>query len=152
MAGRGLSLLVQPDQWARCAHDGTALLPDGGVELSWLDPAVSAAGCVELPAHSGLAFDRWCRSYRSRPETGRIEVSQRDVSQGGSHLAGQIELRRIIAKAHAARAIEQEIDVQVLLFLKPLEEQIAMPGVDVPVEISQVIASRVFPVVSELNA
>jgi phage tail-like protein len=91
MAGRGLSLLVQPDQWARCAHDGTALLADGGVELSWLDPVPAASGCVELPAHSGLAFDRWCRSYRSRPETGRIEVSQREVQ--GDNAAGPGPLR-----------------------------------------------------------
>ncbi|HJQ02658.1 MAG TPA: phage tail protein [Jatrophihabitans sp.] len=82
MAGRGLSLLVQPDQWARCVHDQTALLPDGGVELSWLDP-VPANSCVELPTHAGLAFDRWCRAYRSRPETGRVEVSQRTSNQTG---------------------------------------------------------------------
>ena len=85
MAGRGLSLLVQPDQWARCVHDGTALLPGGGVELSWLDPVPAAAGpsgCAEVPAHSGLAFDRWCRAYRSRPETGRVDVSQRTTDHG----------------------------------------------------------------------
>ncbi|HST47796.1 phage tail protein [Jatrophihabitans sp.] len=84
MAARGLSLLVQPDQWARCVHDRTALLPDGGVELSWLDPvpaAGAASGCAELPAHSGLAFDRWCRAYRSRPETGRVDVSQRAAGE-----------------------------------------------------------------------
>lgn len=71
-ADRGISLLAQPDQWARCAHDGTALLPGGGVELSWTDdtPTARAAG-----QSAGLAFDRWCRSYRSRPATGIVEVS-----------------------------------------------------------------------------
>jgi phage tail-like protein len=92
MAARGLSLLVQPDQWARCAHDGTALLPDGGVELSWLDPVLTANGCVELPAHSGLAFDRWCRAYRSRPETGRVEVVQ-GCETGQGYQAGRGSLR-----------------------------------------------------------
>ena len=32
---RGMSLLVQPDQWARCTHRDTAALPGGGVELAW---------------------------------------------------------------------------------------------------------------------
>jgi phage tail-like protein len=97
MAGRGSSLLVQPDQWARCVHDQTALLPGGGVELSWLDPAPvggSDGACPEEPEskqpprHSGLAFDRWCRAYRSRPETGRVDVSQNRVSQNAVGLNG----------------------------------------------------------------
>ena len=92
---RGMSLLVQPDQWARCAHTGTALLPGGGVELTWDDPATVAPGracgpdCAgpgscqhrsdtaaagSWPAPAGLAFDRWCRAYRSRPADGRVDV------------------------------------------------------------------------------
>jgi len=92
---RGISLLVQPDQWARCAHTGTALLPGGGVELTWDNPAAVAPGracgpeCADprsckhrsdtaaagsWPAPAGLAFDRWCRAYRSRPADGRVDV------------------------------------------------------------------------------
>ena len=91
---RGLSLLIQPDQWARCAHTGTALLPAGGVELTWDDSAtagpgqVCGPGCADRgscehrpgatagswPAPAGLAFDRWCRAYRSRPADGRVDV------------------------------------------------------------------------------
>jgi phage tail-like protein len=71
---RAYSLLVQPDQWARCVHDGTALLPDGGVELTWDDAPAPAARQIP-PRPSGLAFDRWCRAYRSRPEAGRIDVA-----------------------------------------------------------------------------
>lgn len=73
---RGLSLLVQPDQWARCAHTGTALLPTGGVELTWADPAAAGGSCAAdpLPAASGLAFDRCCRAYRARPDAGRVDV------------------------------------------------------------------------------
>lgn len=83
MAGaRGYSLLVQPDQWARCVHDHTALLPDGSVELTWADPPVPASG-GSPPRPSGLAFDRWCRAYRSRPEDGRVDVA------GGSPAAGR---------------------------------------------------------------
>jgi phage tail-like protein len=68
---RGLALLVDPDQWARCSHSGTALLPGGGVELAWQPLPASTA--VAGPA-AGLAFDRWRRAYRSRPETGRIQA------------------------------------------------------------------------------
>ena len=91
---RGLSLLIQPDQWARCAHTGTTLLPAGGVELTWDDSAtagpgrVCGPGCADRgscehrpgatagswPAPAGLAFDRWCRAYRSRPADGRVDV------------------------------------------------------------------------------
>ncbi|WP_127500895.1 phage tail protein I [Actinoplanes solisilvae] len=87
---RGLSLLAHPDQWARCSHDGTALVPGGGVQLTWADddndetrrPRLLAGRCVpptppvrvpEEPA--GLAFDRWCRSYRSNPAQHRVDVA-----------------------------------------------------------------------------
>jgi phage tail-like protein len=63
---RGERMLSHPDQWARCAHQGTALLAGGGVELNWSDEPDPAAGCRAEPAPSGLAFDRWCRAYRSR--------------------------------------------------------------------------------------
>ena len=68
---RAMSLLVQPDQWARCVHDRTVLHPEGGVGLDWTDeePEPCLAGD---PA--GLAFDRWCRAYRSRPAIGAVEV------------------------------------------------------------------------------
>ena len=43
MAERAYSLLVEPDQWARCAHHNTALLDGGGVELSWTTPPTALA-------------------------------------------------------------------------------------------------------------
>jgi len=61
---RGERLLSHPDQWARCAHQGTALLAGGGVELNWSDEPDPACRSESKP--SGLAFDRWCRAYRSR--------------------------------------------------------------------------------------
>jgi len=81
---RGISRLAHPDQWARCRHDATALLDGGGVELTWSAasprPAPGAGPAPDpcppgRPAGpSGLAFDRWCRAYRSRPDRGRVEV------------------------------------------------------------------------------
>lgn len=87
---RGISMLVHPDQWARCSHAGTTLTPGGGVQLTWADddtdettrPRLVAGRCVppapaaEIPAGpAGLAFDRWCRGYRSDPARGRVEVT-----------------------------------------------------------------------------
>lgn len=83
---RGIALLADEDQWARCAHDQTVLLPGGGVGLDWTpEPARSRwdavdercdpppdpiAGCA-----SGIAHDRWCRTWRSRPLEGAVEVT-----------------------------------------------------------------------------
>jgi phage tail-like protein len=68
---RGVSVLAHPDQWARCRHEGSALLPDGGVQLTWEEPPpVPPAPC----ATAGLAFDRWCRAYRSHPAQGGVTV------------------------------------------------------------------------------
>jgi phage tail-like protein len=77
---RKVCMLVQPDQWARCAHTNTSLLPDGGVELDWTDDDDHAGpGCGATPGApgepAGLVFDRWCSAYRSRPAVGTVEVS-----------------------------------------------------------------------------
>lgn len=69
------SLLAHPDQWARCRHEGTALVPAGGVQLSWQDAEPEES--VPRPAHrlpAGLAFDRWGNAYRSWPEDDRVSV------------------------------------------------------------------------------
>ncbi len=88
-ADRGTALLSHADQWARCVHSDTVLLPDGGVGLNWEDvpppprwdsfvgrcdppPPPPTAAC---PA--GITHDRWCRTWRTRPELGTVEVSSR---------------------------------------------------------------------------
>ena len=88
---RSLSLLADPDQWARCRHEQTVLLRDGGVELTWEEDVAGAPGPARdgcptpddpptsggLPDPAGLAFDRWCRAYRSHPREGRVSVHLR---------------------------------------------------------------------------
>jgi phage tail-like protein len=105
---RGLSLIEHPDQWLRCTHLNTAMLDGGGVTLTWSDrtderaieclypapdpePPQPAPGtprrgvtvCETLPAR-GLAFDRWCRAYATRPERGRVDVTTWPDG-GGAH-------------------------------------------------------------------
>lgn len=83
---RRVTTLAQPDQWARCAHQGTSLLPGGGVELTWLDDGAAEACHPSGPPvcePSGLAFDRWCTAYRSRPELGLVEVASTAPRRSG---------------------------------------------------------------------
>lgn len=78
---RTVSMLVDLDQWSRCVHTGTALMPMGGVELDWSDDDDTGPGCgpsttaPEPTEPAGLAFDRWCRVYRSRPASHEVDVS-----------------------------------------------------------------------------
>jgi phage tail-like protein len=100
---RGYSLLVQPEQWARCAHSGTALLAGGGVELTWADDdtAGTAGKCapaeVPVPAPCGLAFDQHCQAYRSRPESGLVQVQPWDIP--GAQASCSAGLRRPLGLA-----------------------------------------------------
>ena len=70
---RSTAVLVHPDQWARCVHTGTRLLDGGGVALNWHDTD-TGTGDPAAPS-AGLAFDRWCRAYRSWPAAGRVTAS-----------------------------------------------------------------------------
>lgn len=91
-ADRGAAMLVQPDQWARCAHSGTVLLPGGGVGLNWdearppsrWDPTTERCEPAATPTApacpSGITHDRWCRTWRTRPEFGTVEVSHQKAA------------------------------------------------------------------------
>jgi phage tail-like protein len=85
-ADRGIALLAHEDQWARCAHDRTVLLAGGGIGLDWQPIAVPSpwddecGSCAPIkkgkPAYAaGLAYDRWCRAWRTRPLDGSLEVT-----------------------------------------------------------------------------
>ncbi|MCO6457757.1 MAG: hypothetical protein J5I93_20830 [Pirellulaceae bacterium] len=82
-ATRTFALVQSEDQWGRCAHENTALLPDG-VRLRFRDevppvePPLEELRVRELPSGSGvvpagLAFDPWRRLYRTLPERGQVE-------------------------------------------------------------------------------
>jgi phage tail-like protein len=81
---RGLSVLASPDQWARCRHEGTALVADGGATLSWTEP-VRRSPAKPRPGQgkAGLVFDRWCRAYRSWPAEGRIDILDPEAMPDG---------------------------------------------------------------------
>lgn len=95
---RGLTQLVHPDQWARCTHDHTVPLPDGGVGLEWDEPPPpprwDGERCVPRPepeapgCPAGLAHDRWCRTWRSRPLEGSVEAGRRRAAPEASRCPG----------------------------------------------------------------
>jgi phage tail-like protein len=73
---RAIALLASADQWARCSHRDTTMA-GGGIELTWhpLPPEpIPATACPAASGPSGLAFDRWCRAYRSQPQLGRVQA------------------------------------------------------------------------------
>ena len=82
-AGRPRSIVAHPAQWLHCAHAGTALLPGGGVQLSWQD--APADPCARPPGEpGGLVFDAWCVGYRSDPARGAVLA----VAPGASRTPG----------------------------------------------------------------
>ncbi len=64
-----------------------------------------------------------------------VQVGQGQVGQGGRELAGSVEFRTV-AHPHAATAIEQEIDVLILVALELLREQLVVPGTAIPIDVS----------------
>jgi phage tail-like protein len=71
---RDFAMIHSVDQWRRVAHENTALQVEAGsVQLAWeIEERLDAAVGPQLPV-AGLAFDPWCRLYRTLPEAGRME-------------------------------------------------------------------------------
>ena len=72
---RASSVVAHPAQWRHCAHQHTALLPGGGVQLTWSEAATKAARGCAPPGRAdpgGLVFDGWCVGYLARPDTGAL--------------------------------------------------------------------------------
>jgi phage tail-like protein len=86
---RGISILAHPDQWAHCRHEQTALLPGGGVQLTWAEASRAAEECTRgrpLPGQpGGLVFDPWCTAYRSWPDRGAVTATAADRPSTPGH-------------------------------------------------------------------
>jgi phage tail-like protein len=92
-AERSVALLADTDQWARCSHEGTVLLRGGGVGLDWTEVPRTGARWSRRPAEvgdclpappaapadcpAGIAWDRWCRTWRTRPTSDTLDVLPR---------------------------------------------------------------------------
>ena len=82
--------------------------------------------------------------------TTRSSPARRDVPEGRRGALGEQELLRP-AEGHRRAGVEEERDRDVLLLDEQLDEQLLEAGVDVPVELAQVVAQRVVAVVGELH-
>lgn len=163
---RELRILSHPDQWARCRHDDTARLPDGGVTLAWTD-APDGADCsarAPVPPRAGLAFDRWCRGYLSGCRTGAaVDAAQRLYVADGADGAVRVvdlwaqRLLRRIAVGPPGRRSRRPVDVAAdgprvctlvdgppgLLWLDGRRNPRRGPGLDVPCHPSHLRPRRV---------
>ena len=69
---RNFVMVHTADQWLRAAFQNTSIAEDrGAVQLAWEQESANPVS-ETVPEPTGLAFDPWCRLYRSVPEEGRI--------------------------------------------------------------------------------
>jgi phage tail-like protein len=101
---RPFALVQSEDQWRRAGHDGTALEPGTwAVQLAWSrEDNADALGVAPEPG--GLAFDPWCRLYRSDRSAGQV-FRQRNVRTSPLADAGAVsEVLPLFAEAPMALA------------------------------------------------
>ncbi len=68
------AMILTADQWRRSAHQRTALDVESGiVQLVWQWEDRIDVATVTPPSPAALAFDPWCRLYRTLPAEGRLE-------------------------------------------------------------------------------
>ena len=118
------------------------------------------------PSAASMA-DRSASSRNTRPEP-RNAVRRRAirpdsaVTRTRSSLASPMYPRAAAARLanrsfdgravrHRRRRVDQQADRHVLFLDEELDEQLLEPGVDVPVELAQVVAGRVVAIVGELD-
>src|SRR5207247_6526441 len=80
-----------------------------------------------------------------------LEIGEADKAKGRGQPRRITELGRL-AEAHGGRAVEEEMQVQILFVHEELEIEPVEPAVDVPVDIAKVVARSVGAIVGELDA
>ena len=85
---RASAVVAHPAQWLHCAHDRTALLPGGGVQLNWEDASADGnrhgTSSTLSGEPAGLVFDQWCVGYRSHPAMGAVVALPPGVSSASA--------------------------------------------------------------------
>ena len=85
-----------------------------------------------------------------RADRDPVLAGEPDVAERRGRPLGEQQLRRS-ARGHRRRGVDEQGDGDVLLLDEQLDEQALEPGVDVPVELAQVVAEGVVAVVGELD-
>ena len=130
-------------------------------------PACRAAATRSVGPSAGSIADRSASSRKTRPEpriaarrravrpasaltATRSSLREPDVAERRRRALGEQQLGRVPGR-HRRRGVDEERDRDVLLLDEELDEQLLEPGVDVPVELAQVVAEGVVAVVGELD-
>ncbi len=85
-----------------------------------------------------------------------IPGGEGDGAEGGGEFAGVVKFVvvgvRFAAPVHGFGGVYEEVDGEVFFFFKEFDEGFFEPGVDVPVEVAEVVAGDVVAVVGKLDA
>ncbi len=84
-------------------------------------------------------------------DTHPLVAGEADEAQGGGQARGVAELAGL-PEAHRRRAVEEEVQAQILLVHEELEIEAVEAAVDVPVDVTEVVPGAIGPVVGELDA
>src|SRR5437667_9246492 len=79
-----------------------------------------------------------------------IEAAQCDVADRGGHLPREIELARF-PERHRLAGVEEDRDRQFAFLFVELEKEPVEPAVEVPIEITKIVARDVIPIIGELD-
>src|ERR1700730_4026142 len=90
------------------------------------------------------------RSWLARPPRPRA-ASRAAAAQGGGQARRVAELAGL-TEAHRRRAVEEEVQAQILLVHEELQIEAVEAAVDVPVDVAEVVPGAIGPVVGELDA
>ncbi len=93
-----------------------------------------------VPDRRQLGHDPVGKRHHAQPS----QVFQGHVAQRGGDLSGQAELRRA-AQPHAGRAVQQDVDVEILGWLEGPGEQLIVSGAAGPIDVTIVVARHVIP-------
>src|SRR5215467_6436068 len=117
-----------------------------GRERAWLE-------LVEVeektkPARRAPPF-RHAITYHGHPDS--LEAGEADEAEGGGEAGSVAQLGRL-AESHGAGAVEEEVEVQVLLVHEELQVEAIEAAIDVPVDVAEVVARAVRAIIGELHA
>ena len=105
---------------------------------------------AEDPARAAEGVPAASRAPGERRDRDPILAREPDVAERGRGPLGEEQLGRA-ARRHRRRGIDEQRHGDVLFLDEELDEQLLEAGVDVPVELAQVVAERVVAVVGELD-
>src|SRR5215467_2882606 len=88
-------------------------------------------------------------TYHGHPDS--LEAGQADEAEGGGEAGSVAQLGRL-AESHGAGAVEEEVEVEVLLVHEELQVEAIEAAIDVPVDVTEVVARSVRAIVGELHA